>query len=312
MNNLEKVIIIGSGPSGYTAAIYAARAELSPLLIEGQNPGGLLMLTSEVENYPGFPEGIVGPTLMQKFREQALKFNTRIISNDVTRVNFSKKPFEVWVGENVYMSASVILSTGAQTKWLGLESEKKFLGQGVSSCATCDGAFFKNAEIVVVGGGDSAMEEALFLTKFAKKVTIIHRRDTFRASKIMESRVKAHPKITCIMNTVVNEIIGNEAVTSVLIKDVMTNQEKILPAEGVFIAIGHEPNTKFLEGQIELDKKGYIVLPHPPSTRTNIAGVFASGDVCDSTYRQAITAAGSGCQAAIDAERYLESSTSHS
>jgi thioredoxin reductase (NADPH) len=305
--SVEQLVIIGSGPAGYTAAIYAARANLKPLCIEGYQSGGLLMLTSEVENYPGFPEGIQGPELMQNFRKQAERFGTRFLSKDATRVDFSQRPFRIWVGQEEIQASAVILATGAATKWLGLESESRLLGKGVSSCATCDGAFFKGAKIVVVGGGDSAMEEATFLTKFASEVTLVHRREEFRASKIMLERARKNPKIRFVLNSEIEEVLGDDAVRGVRIRNVKTGETQELPCEGFFVAIGHEPNTKFLKGQVHLDEKGYITLPKRPTTATSVEGVFAAGDVQDVWYRQAITAAASGCSAAMDAERWLES-----
>ncbi|MBY0369306.1 thioredoxin-disulfide reductase [bacterium] len=302
----EDLIIIGSGPAGYTAAIYAARANLKPLMIEGYQSGGLLMLTSDVENFPGFPEGIEGPELMGKFRKQAERFGTRFIQKDATRVDFSSWPLKVYVGNEEYSAKSVVLSTGAATKWMGIESESRLLGKGVSSCATCDGAFFQGAKLVVVGGGDSAMEEAVFLTRFASHVTIVHRRDTLRASKIMQDRALNHPKISFVWNSAVDEVLGTDAVTGVRLKNLVNGETQNLPCEGVFVAIGHSPNTTFLKGQLPLDEKGYIVLPKRPTTATSVKGVFAAGDVQDVIYRQAITAAATGCQAAIDAERFLE------
>jgi len=304
---IENVIIIGSGPAGYTAAIYAARANLNPLLIEGYQSGGLLMLTSEVENFPGFPKGIQGPELMSHFRAQAERFGTRFIQKNVTDVDFSQGIKKVMIEREVLEAQSVIVSTGAATKWLGLESEQRLLGKGVSSCATCDGAFFRGAKLVVVGGGDSAMEEAHFLTRFASHVTVIHRKDTLRASKIMQDRAKNNPKISFIWDTEVLEVLGEDAVRGCKVRNLKTNQTSEVPCEGFFVAIGHEPNTSFLKGKLDLDSKGYVVLNHRPTTRTSVSGVFASGDVQDTVYRQAITAAASGCQAAIDVERYLES-----
>lgn len=303
----EELIIVGSGPAGYTAAIYAARANLKPLMIEGYQSGGLLMLTSDVENFPGFPEGIEGPQLMGHFRKQAERFGTRFIQKDATKVDFSSAPFKVMVGNDTYQAKTIIVSTGAATKWLGIESESRLLGKGVSSCATCDGAFFQGAKLVVVGGGDSAMEEANFLTRFASHVTIVHRRDTFRASKIMVDRVMKNPKISVIWNVGVEEVLGENGVTGVRLKNLVNGETQVVECEGFFVAIGHEPNTGFLKGQLQLDDKGYIVLPKRPTTYTSVKGVFAAGDVQDVIYRQAITAAASGCQAAIDAERYLES-----
>ncbi|MBT8207731.1 MAG: thioredoxin-disulfide reductase [Acidimicrobiia bacterium] len=300
----ENVIIIGSGPAGLTAAVYAARADLKPLMIEGMEAGGQLMLTTEVENYPGFPDGIMGPELMENFRKQAERFGTRIMSSNVTKVDFSQRPFKVWVGEDEYEGDSVIISTGASARWIGVPGEDKLRGYGVSSCATCDGFFFRDREIIVVGGGDSAMEEATFLTKFASKVTIVHRRDEFRASKIMARRALDNPKIEVLWNTVVEEIVGDKAVTGVKLRNVETDEASDLAVEGVFVAIGHIPNTNIFDGQLELDSEGYIVTTD--HTRTSVEGVFAAGDVVDKVYRQAITAAGMGCESAIDAERWLE------
>jgi thioredoxin reductase (NADPH) len=303
---VENLVIIGSGPAGYTAALYAARANLQPVCIEGYQSGGLLMLTSDVENFPGFPEGIQGPELMANFRKQAERFGTRFIQKNATRVDFSHKPFKVYIENEEIQAKTVILSTGAATKWLGLESESRLLGKGVSSCATCDGAFFKGAKLIVVGGGDSAMEEANFLTRFASEVTLIHRRDTFRASKIMQDRVKANPKIKIVYDTAIEEVLGQNGVEGARVKNLKTGATSIIPCEGFFVAIGHEPNTSFLKGHVALDDKGYIVMKQRPYTYTNVPGVFAAGDVQDTIYRQAVTAAASGCQAAIDAEKYLE------
>jgi thioredoxin reductase (NADPH) len=303
----EDLIIIGSGPAGYTAAIYAARANLKPLMMEGYQSGGLLMLTSDVENFPGFPEGIEGPPLMANFRKQAERFGTRFIQKDVTHVDFSGPVKKVFIGEESFSAKTVILSTGAATKWLGIESESRLLGKGVSSCATCDGAFFQGVPLVVVGGGDSAMEEATFLTKFASQVTIVHRREALRASKIMQDRALKNPKIRFVLDSEVEEIVGENAVTGIRVKNVRSGETQTIACEGVFIAIGHEPNTRFLKGHVQLDEKGYIVMPKRPTTYTSVDGIFAAGDVQDTIYRQAITAAASGCQAAIDAERYLES-----
>ncbi len=308
---MEELVIIGSGPAGYTAAVYAARANLRPLMIEGYQTGGLLMLTSDVENYPGFPEGIMGPELMDRFRKQAERFGTRFIQKNATRVDFSGSPLKIFIEQEMIAAKSVILATGASTKWLDIESEKRLLGKGVSSCATCDGAFFRGSRLVVIGGGDSAMEEANFLTKFASHVTIVHRRDTLRASKIMQERATKNPKISFIWDSEVLEVLGQDAVTGVRLRNLKNSQTQDVPCEGLFVAIGHEPNTDFLKGQISLDPKGYIVQTQRPTTATSIRGVFAAGDVQDIVYRQAITAAASGCQAAIDAERYLESSHAH-
>ena len=303
---VENLVIIGSGPAGYTAGIYAARANLSPLCIEGYQSGGLLMLTSDVENFPGFPQGMMGPELMANFRKQAERFGTRFISKDVTRVDFSSYPLKVFIGSDEIQAKAVIIATGAATKWLGLESESRLLGKGVSSCATCDGAFFKGAKLVIVGGGDSAMEEATFLTRFASSVTVIHRKDTLRASKIMQERAFKNPKINFIWDSEVIEVLGQDSVTGAKIKNLKTGATSEVPCEGFFVAIGHEPNTSFLKGQLDLDPKGYVVLNHRPTTKTSKNGVFAAGDVQDTVYRQAITAAASGCQSAIDVERYLE------
>lgn len=306
-SSTENLIIVGSGPAGYTAAIYAARANLNPLMIEGYQSGGLLMLTSDVENFPGFPEGIQGPELMSHFRKQAERFGTRFIQKNCTSVDFSSWPFKVFIDDEEHVAKSVIVSTGAATKWLGIESESRLLGKGVSSCATCDGAFFKGVPLIVIGGGDSAMEEATFLTKFASSVTIVHRRDSLRASKIMQDRALKNDKINFIWDSGVEEIVGEDAVTGIRLRNLKTNEVQTVKCDGVFVAIGHEPNTTFLKGKLELDPKGYVVLPNRPTTATNVKGVFAAGDVQDTIYRQAITAAASGCQAAIDAERFLES-----
>ena len=305
----RKVIIIGSGPAGLTAAVYTARANLQPLLIEGLGAGGQLMLTTDVENYPGFPDGILGPDLMAKFREQSERFGTEFITADAERVDFSSAPFGVWVGGKEYRARSIIISTGAQARMLGLPSENALLGHGVSTCATCDGFFFRGQEIVVVGGGDSAVEEANFLTRFADKVTLVHRRAELRASKIMQDRAFANAKIDFAWNSVVEEVLGNGRVEGVALRNIETGDISTLPVTGVFVAIGHTPNTKLFEGQLELDANGYIVTNG--GTQTSVPGVFAAGDVQDFTYRQAITAAGSGCMAALDAERYLEALGDH-
>jgi thioredoxin reductase (NADPH) len=296
--DIHKLIIIGSGPAGLTAGIYAARAGLKPVILAGLTFGGQLMLTTEVENFPGFPEGILGPDLMQSFIKQAERFGAELIFEDVVKVDFTQKPFILATGDHEYKAESVIITTGASTMWLGIPSEEKFRGKGVSSCATCDGFFFKEKEIVVVGGGDSAMEEATYLTKFAKKVTILNRSENFRASKIMLERAKANPKIEFQANKVVEEFLGDRKLTGVKVRDTSTNEVKEMPIDGAFIAIGHKPNTEILKGQIELDEKNYIV-PHE-QTKTNIPGVFVGGDVRDFRYRQAITAAGMGCMAAMD------------
>ena len=304
---IHKTIIIGSGPAGLTAAIYAARANLSPIVFEGNQPGGQLTITTDVENYPGFPDGILGPDMMDLFRKQAQKFGAKCFYKHVSKVDFSSSPFKVYVQEEEYLADSVIISTGASARMLGLDAEKELMGYGVSTCATCDGYFFKDKEIVVVGGGDSAMEEASFLTKFASKVTLVHRRDEFRASKIMIDRVLDNPKIEIIKNAVVTDILGSQkdGVSSIILKDTIDGKERNFDCDGVFYGIGHKPNTDQFKGVINLNDQGYIVT-NPGSTLTNIAGVFACGDVQDDHYRQAITAAGSGCMAAIDAEKYLE------
>ncbi len=301
----DKLLIIGSGPAGLTAAIYAARAGLDPVMIEGVERGGQLMITTDVENYPGFPDGVMGPDLMEQIRKQAERFGTRIMSSDVTRVDFSKRPFKVWVDKDTYEAESIIISTGASARWLGIPGEDKLRGFGVSACATCDGFFFRDKELVVVGGGDSAMEEAMFLTKFASKLTVVHRRDEFRATKVMSDRVLDHPKIDVAWNTTVEEILGDDLVTGVVLRDTVTGETRELATDGVFVAIGHTPNTKVFEGQLELDDAGYIVTD-PGQTFTSVEGVYAAGDVADKVYRQAVTAAGLGCQAALDAERWLE------
>tara|TARA_B100000809_G_scaffold233931_1_gene251024 strand:- start:1948 stop:2883 length:936 start_codon:yes stop_codon:yes gene_type:complete len=304
---IHKTIIIGSGPAGLTAAIYAARANLSPIVFEGNQPGGQLTITTDVENYPGFPDGVLGPDMMDLFRKQAQKFGAECFYKHVSKVDFSSSPFKVYVQDEEYLAESVIISTGASARMLGLAAEKELMGYGVSTCATCDGYFFKEKEIVVIGGGDSAMEEASFLTKFASKVTLIHRREEFRASKIMIDRVLDNPKIEIIKNAVVTDILGSQkdGVSSILLKDTIDGKERNFDCGGVFYGIGHEPNTNQFKGIINLDDQGYIIT-NPGSTLTNVAGVFACGDVQDSHYRQAVTAAGSGCMAAIDAEKYLE------
>jgi thioredoxin reductase (NADPH) len=301
----EKVIIIGSGPAGLTAAIYAARADLNPLMFEGSQAGGQLMLTTDVENFPGFPDGILGPDLMDQMRKQAARFETRIETADVSQVDFSSRPLKVWVGADEHHAETVIISTGASARWLGIPGEDRLRGRGVSACATCDGFFFRDRDIVVVGGGDSAMEEAIFLTKFASQVTVIHRRDEFRASAIMAKRVMEHPKVEVIWDTVVEEMLGGDELTGIKMRNVHTGQVSEMDTEGVFVAIGHTPNTEIFRDQLEMDEVGYLTLRGDGSTATSVEGVFAAGDVADSTYRQAITAAGTGCQAAIDAERWL-------
>ena len=305
MAKLYDVIIIGSGPAGYTAAIYAARANLSVLMLQGYQVGGQLMLTSDVENYPGFEEGIVGPSMMEKFEAQARRFGTELIPEDVISVDFRNRPFKVTTDSDEFEARAVIISTGASAKWLGLPSEQRLQGRGVSACATCDGFFFKNKDVAVIGGGDTAMEEATFLTRYANHVTVIHRRDTLRASKIMQDRAFKNPKISFIWDTEITEVLGENEVTGLRLHNVKTDEESTLPVQGFFLAIGHQPNTELFKGILDMDNIGYIVpVEH---TMTNIAGVFAAGDVTDHRYRQAITAAGDGCRAAIDAERWLES-----
>jgi thioredoxin reductase (NADPH) len=300
----EKVLIIGSGPAGLTAAIYAARADLSPLMIEGMERGGQLMITTDVENYPGFPDGVMGPDLMEQMRKQAERFGTRIISSDVTAVDFSQQPFTVSVGQDTYSAESVVISTGASARWLDVEGEARLRGFGVSACATCDGFFFKEKELLVIGGGDTALEEALFLTRFASKVTVVHRRDEFRASPIMADRVLDHPKIDVLWDSVVDEVVGDTLVSGAKIRNVKTDEVTDFAADGVFVAIGHTPNTKVFADQLDLDEAGYL-LTEPGTTFTSVEGVFAAGDVTDKIYRQAVTAAGMGCQAALDAQRWL-------
>lgn len=301
---ISELIILGSGPAGYTAAIYAARANLSPILLAGPTPGGQLVLTTDVENYPGFPDGILGPELMEKFQEQAERFGTKILFESVEEVNFRERPFFLKTEKGEYFARSVIIATGAESKWLGLPSEQRLRGHGVSSCATCDGAFFKNKIVCVVGGGDSAMEESLFLTKFASKVIVIHRREEFKASKIMQDRAKTNPKISFEWNQEVIEVFGEKLVTGVRTKNTKDGDEKTIECQGLFIAIGHAPNTKLFEGVLDIDEKGYIKIEN--ETKTKVPGVFVAGDVFDWRYRQAITAAGSGCKAAMDAEKFLE------
>ncbi|HEX9866109.1 MAG TPA: thioredoxin-disulfide reductase [Acidimicrobiia bacterium] len=301
----EKLIIIGSGPAGLTAALYAARADLNPLVFEGVAAGGQLMITTDVENYPGFPDGILGPDLMDHFRKQAERFSARLQQVDVTEVDFGSRPFRLKVGADEYTADAVIIATGATAKWLGVPGEDRLTGRGVSACATCDGFFFRDQELVVVGGGDTAMEEALFLTKFASKINIVHRRDEFRASKIMAQRAIDHDKINVIWNSVVTDIKGDTTVESVTIENTVSGERSELLVSGVFVAIGHKPNTELIAGQVDLDENGYIVKSPDGSTRTNVDGVFAAGDVADHIYRQAVTAAGTGSMAAIDAERWL-------
>jgi len=305
---VHDVLIIGSGPAGYTAALYAARADLKPLVLAGSQPGGQLTITTDVENYPGFPDGIMGPEMMELFRKQAERFGAEVRYEHVSKVDFSQRPFKVWVEETEYQAKAVIVSTGASAKWLGLESEVTFGGHGVSACATCDGFFFRGKVVAVVGGGDTAMEEAHYLTKHASKVYLIHRRDEFRASKIMQERVLAHEKIEVIYNTVIEEIVGDyepfKKTTGLKLKNMVTGDQSLLLLDGVFIAIGHKPNSDLFKGVLSMDDVGYMKV-NAGSTATNIPGVFAAGDVADSVYRQAVTAAGSGCMAAIDAERWL-------
>ncbi|TML18823.1 MAG: thioredoxin-disulfide reductase [Actinobacteria bacterium] len=309
-NEVREVIIIGGGPAGYTAALYAARANLQPLVIEGFNWGGQLMITSDVENYPGYPEGIMGPEMMQDFRRQAERFGAEFVTDDVTRVDVSERPFRVWVEDEEHRAQTVIIATGASARQLGLESEVKLQGRGVSYCATCDAAFFPQKHVVVVGGGDSAMEEATFLTRFASKVTIVHRREEFRASQIMLDRARANEKIEWITNAVVDEVLGDGHVTGVRLRDVNTDETWEIEADGLFAAIGHDPNTGLFLDQLDHDEAGYLITK-PGSTETNIPGVFAVGDVVDHVYRQAITAAGTGSMGALDAERYLAAQQGH-
>ncbi|MCB9076995.1 MAG: thioredoxin-disulfide reductase [Anaerolineaceae bacterium] len=307
-NKIHKVIIVGSGPAGLTAAIYTARGRLDPLVIEGYQAGGQLMTTTEVENFPGFKDGIMGPELMMAFRAQAERFGAEFITKNVTKVDLTGDIKKVWVDNDLYLAQTVIISTGASANLLGLKNESRLMGRGVSSCATCDGFFFRDKTIAVVGGGDSAMEEATFLTRFASKVYVIHRREGFRASKIMLEKAENNPKIDFILNAIVTDVIGEDAVTAVKLQDTQTDAESELALDGLFVAIGHTPNTQLFDGQIEVDQKGYILTSQDKShiTATNLPGVFACGDVQDKRYRQAITAAGSGCSAALDAEHYLE------
>lgn len=297
------IIIIGAGPAGYTAAIYAARANLKVLMVAGTTPGGQLLLTSEVENFPGFKKGIMGPELMEEMKEQAKRFGTEIIQEFATKVELGGQPKKVWIGKEEYNSKTIIIATGASANWLGLDNEKKLWGKGVSACATCDGFFFMDKHVVVVGGGDSAMEEALTLTKFASKVTVVHRRKEFRASKIMQDRVLKHKKIEVVWDATVVDVLGKDKVEGVKIKDVNTNKSATIKCDGLFVAIGHTPATSLFKGSLEIDNKGYLITKE--SVKTTIAGVFAAGDVADPHYRQAITAAGDGCRAALEAERYI-------
>ncbi len=305
---IQDVIIIGSGPAGYTAALYAARADLKPMVFAGYQPGGQLTITTDVENYPGFPDGIMGPDMMELFRKQAERFGTEVVYENISKVDFTSHPFKVWADDKEYQAKAIVISTGASAKWLGLESEVTFGGHGVSACATCDGFFFRGKVVAVFGGGDTAMEEAHYLTKHAAKVYLVHRRDEFRASKIMQDRVLANEKIEVLYNRVLEEIVGDtepfKKVTGVRLKNVGTGEVSLLPLDGVFIAIGHKPNSEMFKGILDMDDVGYLKV-QPGSTATNVPGVFASGDVADSIYRQAVTAAGTGCMAAIDAERWI-------
>jgi thioredoxin reductase (NADPH) len=311
-SEVRNVIIIGSGPAGHTAGIYAARANLKPLMFEGLArggiPGGQLMITNDVENYPGFPEKVTGPELMKSFREQSVVQGVEVVTDDVNKVDFSKRPFTVWVGDDMteYKARTIIIATGAQAKWLGLESEAALQGKGVSACAVCDGAFFRNQDVIVVGGGDTAMEEAMYLSGLCKTVSLVHRREDFRASKTMQERVRKNPKIRLLTNAIIEEIldVSKGEVTGARLKNVKTNESMVVPCTGFFVAIGHTPNTDLFKGQLELHDNGYIKT-RPGSSYTNVPGVFACGDVQDFTYRQAVTAAGSGCMAALDAERWM-------
>jgi len=310
VNVIRKLIVIGGGPAGYTAALYAARADLAPLVIEGFNWGGQLMITSDVENYPGFKDGILGPELMQSFRAQAERFGAEFLTDDVTHVDFSERPFRVVVGDEEHLAETVIVATGASARQLGLPSEQRLQGRGVTYCAVCDAAFYRDREVIVVGGGDSAMEEALFLTKFATKVTVVHRRDEFRASQIMVDRAQAHDRIEFVTNALVETVLGEDKMTGVRLRDTQTGETSELRADGLFVAIGHDPNTQLFLEQLDHDDAGYL-LTQPGTTETNIPGVFAVGDVQDHVYRQAVTAAGSGCMGALDAERFLAAQEGH-
>jgi thioredoxin reductase (NADPH) len=310
MTDVRDVIVIGGGPAGYTAALYAARANLKPLVIEGFSWGGQLMVTSDVENYPGYPDGIMGPEMMAEFRRQAERFGTAFVTDDVTRVDFSERPFRVWIEDHEYTARSIIVATGATARWLGIDSEDRLKGRGVSACATCDGAFFRDKHIFVVGGGDSAFEEALFLTRFGYKVTLVHRRDEFRASQIMIDRARANEKIAFKTPFVVDEVLGEDAISGLKLRNTETGESEEVDAGALFVAIGHDPNTKLFVDQLDHDENGYLVTK-PGTTETNIPGVFAAGDVQDHVYRQAVTAAGSGCMAALDAERFLAAEEGH-
>jgi thioredoxin reductase (NADPH) len=300
----RRVLIIGSGPAGYTAAIYAARAGLEPLMLAGLNFGGQLMITTDVENFPGYPDGVTGPAMMDELQKQAERFGTQVLFEDATRVDFADRPFTVTTDRKIYTADSVIVATGASAKWLGLDSEQRLLNNGVSACATCDGALFRDKPMAVIGGGDTAMEEALFLTRFATKVTLVHRRGELRASKVMQERALAHDKIEFAWHSQVDEILGDEFVTAIRLRDVRDESTHEIPVEAVFVAIGHEPTTGLFQGQLEVDDAAYLKV-EAGTTRTTVEGVFACGDVADPTYRQAVTAAGTGCMAAIDAERWL-------
>jgi thioredoxin reductase (NADPH) len=306
-SDVREVIVIGGAAAGYTAALYAARANMNPLVIEGVNWGGQLMITSDVENYPGYADGVLGPEMMQDFRRQAERFGAEFVTDDVTKVDFSERPFRVWVGDDEYRAESVIVATGANARQLGLESERTLQGRGVSYCAVCDAAFFRDKTVVVVGGGDSAMEEATFLAKFAAKVILVHRRDVFRASQIMTDRAKATEKIDFVLDSVVEEVVGDGVVTGVVVRNVKSDERTEIPADGLFVAIGHDPNTELFKGQLDLDPETGYLITQGKSTETNVPGVFAAGDVQDDVYRQAVTAAGSGCMAALDSERWLAS-----
>ena len=303
-SDVREVIVIGGAAAGFTAALYAARANMDPLVIEGIGWGGQLMITSDVENYPGYPEGVLGPEMMQEFRKQAERFGTEFLTDDVTKVDFSERPFRVWVGDDEYRAETVIVATGANARQLGLESERKLQGRGVSYCAVCDAAFFREKEVVVVGGGDSAMEEATYLAKFASKVTLVHRRDVFRASQIMTDRAQATDRIEFVLDSIVEEVLGDGVVAGVVVRNVKSDERTEIPADGFFVAIGHDPTTGLFKGQLDMDESGYLVTKGK-TTETNVPGVFAAGDVQDHVYRQAVTAAGSGCMAALDAERWL-------